>query len=224
MKKLAGILIVLLLLTACSNEVTNSTSDTAAISGHDMAQSKETAIEPESLTDAIQIRTFHGEDLYDYENKKEAVGAHHYVFAGEVVEILGAEYPFRYTYAFENGEVMTVDGNIYTHLRVKITENIKGNQPVGTTKDILKPGGYDAADDTYYLCELDTYPQVGAEYVFLAEENGEGILIVAAPQSTIPLSGTDGSIASYSAEPPASRQAVIDEYMEAYRNEIPLSE
>ena len=32
-------------------------SDTAAISGHDMAQSKETAIEPESLTDAIQIRT-----------------------------------------------------------------------------------------------------------------------------------------------------------------------
>ena len=96
MKKLAGILIVLLLLTACSNEVTNSTSDTAAISGHDMAQSKETAIEPESLTDAIQIRTFHGEDLYDYENKKEAVGAHHYVFAGEVVEILGAEYPFLY--------------------------------------------------------------------------------------------------------------------------------
>lgn len=177
-----------------------------------------------SVNTTPQIKTFYGEYDYDPSNIYESVGAHSYVFAGTVEEILGVEYPNRSTCVLENGEEVEIDGNMYTKLRVKITECIKGGLPVGETKTMLKLGGYDADDNAYYLCSGDTYPQLGSEYIFLAEEKEDGIIVVAADYATIPLDNNGSAIASYSTETVLTRQSVIDEYIDAYEHEIPLGE
>lgn len=57
-----------------------------------------------SVNTTPQIKTFYGEYDYDPSNIYESVGAHSYVFAGTVEEILGVEYPNRSTCVLENGE------------------------------------------------------------------------------------------------------------------------
>ena len=217
----AAAMYFVLLLSACGDKTSSAAPSTNASGTLSLAREQEESISSAFEDHSVQIQTFHGEDLYDYENKYEAVGAHSYVFVGEVVEIVGTEYPFQYTQTFESGETMEIKGNPYTRLRVKITQSIKGGLPIGETSEMLKLGGYDAETDTYYLCEDDTFPQTGCEYVFLAEKDEADTWIVAAPQTTIPLNSEGSAISSYAPEPQPDRQTIIAQYIDAYEHEIP---
>ena len=184
----------------------------------------EDSVDASEVLSDVNIAVMIGELTYNPSVLEEAVGAHDYVFSGVVTEVVGTEYPYRHTYTFDSGEEAVVDGPQYTRFQVEITENIKGDLTVGDTMDARKLGGYDAEDGIYYMCEGDTLPQAGHEYLFLAVSVRDGIIRIASPESTIPLDAGGDAISIYNVEAVPDRQAIMDRYMEAYQNEIPCEE
>lgn len=171
-----------------------------------------------------EIVTLHGEFIYDTGNIYEAVGAHDYVFAGTVTAINGVEYPMSQSYTGNTGEEVAVSGPMFTSISVSVTEVIKGNLTAGEQIEAYKMGGYDGTEGVYYLLDSDVYPEVGQEYLFLANSDADGMCWLSAPKTVIPFASTDAMISTYSAsEQSLVRQSVIDTYVDAYENEIPFS-
>lgn len=157
------------------------------------------------------------------------MGAYDYVFAAKVEEIIDTEYPYREEYTLDSGETVTTGEIPYTRFSLTITECIKGQMAFGPSFpdfpscELLKMGGYNEDRDTYYLCPMDVYPQVGEEYLFFAKQNtADLVLEAAAPQTAIPLSGGEPVAATYSVPAQVDRQSVIHAYADAYENEILL--
>ena len=178
--------------------------------GDDLSESSEDS----TPAGEIKIETYAMEALYDYMDPAASVSAHEYVFVGKIIENTGGEYPFGYVQTFENGEEMVINGNIYTRYSVLVEENIKGDLQLGQTRDVLKLGGYSEEKGIYYMCDGDVYPQLGREYIFLANERDAGLLVSSAPQTTVPLSADGNEISTYATDEKMDRQSLIDMYSE----------
>lgn len=171
-----------------------------------------------------EIVTLHSEFIYDTGNIYEAVGAHDHVFAGTVTAINGVAYPMSQSYTGNTGEEVAVSGPMFTSISVSVTEVIKGNLTAGEQIEAYKMGGYDGTEGVYYLLDSDVYPEVGQEYLFLANSDADGMFWLSAPKTVIPFASSDTMISTYSAsEQSLGRQSIIDTYVDAYENEIPFS-
>lgn len=114
--------------------------------------------------------------------------------------------------------------DIYSEGTVSVTEVIKGNLTAGQQIEAYKMGGYDGTEGVYYLLDSDVYPEVGQEYLFLANSDADGMFWLSAPKTVIPFASSDTMISTYSAsEQSLGRQSVMDTYVDAYENEIPFS-
>lgn len=145
-----------------------------------------------------------GSFAYNTSSREEFVGIVDYVFAATVVESDGTKYERISTMLLDDGtEVET--GVPYTHYRVTVDTNIKGELPTDRPVTIIKDGGVSMDGKYLELFKNDHLPEKGVRYVFLAYVQRDGSLLISGPYSNIEIEGEE----------------TIEAYREAYENEVP---
>lgn len=152
----------------------------------------------------LELSERDGSFAYNTSSREEFVGIVDYVFAGTVDACDGTKYERISTMLLDDGtEVET--GVPYTHYRVTVDTNIKGELPTDRPVTIIKDGGVSMDGKYLELFKNDHLPEKGVRYVFLAYVQRNGSLLISGPYSNIEIEGEE----------------TIEAYREAYENEVP---
>ncbi len=142
-----------------------------------ISQSKGSNIKKPNRKEISEIQGCYTIDVYSY---AERAGAADYVIVGKVMEELGTEYRF--------------SSMPYTNYSVQVEENLKGELTQEEEIVVTKDGGLTKDGKEYELCSDDVLPVAGETYVFYIYAQEDGSNLVAGPNSTLPISGTDDSV------------------------------
>ncbi len=162
----------------------------------------------------LPVKTMKASYVYDISDKKAAVGAVDYVFAGKVLSNDGTVYEDPVPMEDEDGNTIEV-GSPYTHYTVQVLENMKGGLITEEPIEIVKDGGVGQDGEAVYLYEDDSLPQVGKAYIFLAYTQEDGSLLISGMDSNILLE-TKEKVSMETIE----RTDTYKEYKEAIKHQI----
>lgn len=157
MKKLAYILIILLVLTSCTRDKT-----VEKVNG-----------------DVVQIEASYQFDINDFEM---LVGYADFVFVGKVNKELGTLMKHG-SEEVETCEPINDPGTPYTNYEVIVEENIKGELITDKPIEIQKAGGYDG-EGRLVLFNNDLLPEEGKEYIFVVYVQQNGDLLASGENTT----------------------------------------
>jgi hypothetical protein len=130
----------------------------------------------------LPIFRMSGTFIIDVDNPNELVGDSDFVFVAKVISQDGYEYRNHITKETEDGGMETI-GDPYTNYSVDIIENIKGNLIMDEVIPIRKFGGLYEDGSGFALFEDDEFPVVGETYIFFANTDLDGALLVDGPNS-----------------------------------------
>lgn len=163
---------------------------------------------------ALPVKTMKASYVYDVSDKKVAVGAVDYVFAGKVLSYDEVVYEDLVPMEDEDGNTIEV-GSPYTHYTVQVLENMKGELITEEPIKIVKDGGIGQDGEAVYLYEDDSLPQVGKAYIFLAYTQEDGSLLISGMDSNILLETTE-KVSTRTIE----HTGAYEEYKEAIKHQI----
>ena len=159
---------------------------------------------PVSAEDSvIPISRLQGCFIINVYDLREMAAFSDYVFVGEVLKNEG--YKYWHT-------------NPYTNYTVRVLENIKGNLIMDKEIPIVKQGGLSKDGSYYEIFEDDELPVEKGTYIFYADAQTDGSLLISGPNSNLkidaPANGSGGS-----ETPDGANQN--DEFIVGNGNEIP---
>lgn len=143
-----------------------------------------TALETKATDGKVKIFPIEACYAMDVYNPVEVVKEADYVFAGHVESLDGTIYKRKIWSRQENGKLV-YSGDAYTEYTVTVQSNLKKKLPVGETIVLSKMGGIREDGSGYDLFEDDFLPEVGKNYIFIANEQADGSLIVSGANSNI---------------------------------------
>jgi hypothetical protein len=152
--------------------------------------------------------------VYNSDDLRSVIGYMDYVFVGTVTEMNETRY--------DEG-AKTVDGeplgDPHTHYMVQVTENIKGNLRTDEPIEIVRNGGVTKDGKSIVEFEGSRLPRVGKVYVFCAFDKSDGRIGISGPYCNTLI----GEVQEDTGNVVISDEgyAKIEEYKEAYENEIP---
>ena len=136
-------------------------------------------IRPNASIDTVYRQASYIIDVNDLSAK---AGFADYVFVGVVLSNKG-------THRNEGATPSENDDHIfsspYTDYIVKNVENLKGSLKTDTELKITKSGGLSEKGDCIYISEGDVMPEEGKVYVFFANGNNDGGIIVSGINSNL---------------------------------------
>lgn len=156
----------------------------------------------------IPISEVHGSYVIDPDNIYEKIGFADYVFIGKVIDNRGTMY-LNPVEVQDSGEKR---GRPHTIYSVEVVDNIKGSLSKNEPIELIKEGGINEDNTLIYLSENDVLPIVEQFYIFIGIAQEDGSLLVAGPNSNIPLNVN-------------TRQAVLTSqdyktYVDGFKNQI----
>ena len=160
------------------------------------------------------IDTVYSQSSYviDVEDLSAMAGFADYVFVGTVLSNAGTHYNNGIAPSEKDDHIFALP---YTDYVVKVIENIKGSLKTDTELKITKSGGLSEKGDSVYIPENDVLPEEGRIYVFFANANVDGGILVSGMNSNLEIADAlvkEGNI-SY------SDSKVYKEAAEAVKNQ-----
>ena len=130
------------------------------------------------------IGTVYSQSSYviDVEDLSAKAGFADYVFVGTVLSNAGTHYKKGTTPSEKDDHIFS---SPYTDYIVKVVENLKGSLKTDTELKITKSGGLSEKGDCIYISEGDVMPEEGKVYVFFANGNNDGGIIVSGINSNL---------------------------------------
>ncbi|KGL38156.1 hypothetical protein BMT55_09710 [Listeria newyorkensis] len=172
-----------------------------------------------SETDKIPTSYMHGSFVIDVDNPEATVGFSDYTFIGYVNKKTGTRYEDAQTMEQENGSTKEAS-TPYTQYSVTVIENIKGELEQDKEISLEKAGGINEENTEYFLYEEDSLPSQGKYYIFTANAQDDGSLLVSGPNSNVLIDDINTKNKA-AAEEEVVVTETAKEYTEAYENEIP---
>lgn len=150
---------------------------------------------------------------YEVDDPRQAAYYHDNVFAAVVTEI-GEVYDPHWEpdYVKQHGAPPDYDP-CYTKYQLQVTQVLKGDLQEGDMITARRWGYYDKALDAYLMSTDGVMPEVGTEYLCLANQSPEtGLYGLSTPNTLIPLK--EGAV----------REATIGKYISACKNALSIEE
>lgn len=124
--------------------------------------------------------------VIDVDNPREVIGEADYVFVAQVKSNDGTEYQDRVPIENKNGKIEYV-GDAYTNYSVHVIKNIKNELILDSNVKIQKMGGLREDGSAYDVFESDKLPEVDKYYIFIANTQEDGTLLISGANSNIEL-------------------------------------
>lgn len=129
----------------------------------------------------LQVITQSSDSVINPENPKEIVGFSDYYFIGRVEEVVNTEYRNVVTIETEDGDKEVADP--YTHYKISVIKNIKGELPLDKDIQLTKSGGMLKDESAVVLYEDDILPEEGKVYVIAANIQKDGEILASGPNT-----------------------------------------
>jgi hypothetical protein len=152
--------------------------------------------------------------VYNSDDLRSVIGYMDYVFVGTVTEMNET----RYDEGAKTSDGKPL-GDPHTHYMVQVTENIKGNLRTDEPIEVIRCGGVTKDGKSIVEFEGSRLPRVGKVYVFCAYDKSDGRVGLSGPYCNTLI----GEVQEDTGNVVISDEgyAKIEEYREAYENEIP---
>lgn len=154
--------------------------------------------------------------LFDISDKQKMVGFADYVFVARIDEMVGTTY--KDVVELEAGRITATP---FTNYKIAVLQNIKGELSVNESIPFRKLGGVDYTQKYVTLFDDDSLLEVGKTYLIVAYASKDGDIYASGPNTTILISDKAETVKSNKAKANDKNEysAVIDSYVEAYKNQ-----
>jgi hypothetical protein len=137
-----------------------------------------------NLNKSIPSDSIQAEYAIDVNNPAAVVGEGDYVFVGKVSKEIGTKYENYVPKEHSDGSI-TFIGTAYTNYQVLVIDNIKNALITDEPITISKKGGIREDGSAYDIFEDDELPEAGKYYIFIANTQSDGTLLVSGANSNI---------------------------------------